>query len=147
VPGDRSLFPANLAEETLRTLALLFPQSDHCNRYRRNRVKRAWFRALRKRTKKQLNMIMDEGVVTCGTLREKERQINEFRYWRDRLMILKEAFDLSTPSTASQWWFDRRSGVQWSNFWVPIAVVSITAFIAVVQCVEAAIQIYKAYHP
>lgn len=76
-----------------------------------------------------------------------ERQIERFRYWRDRLVILKQACDDATPRTISQWWHDRRNGVQWYTFWVAILVLILTTLLGLVQCVESALQVYKAFVP
>ncbi len=38
-------------------------------------------------------------------------------------MVLKQVYDESTPKTLSQWWHDRRNGVQWYTFWVAIVVL------------------------
>lgn len=76
-----------------------------------------------------------------------DRQLSNFRFWRDRLAIIKEVYDESTPDSFSQWWHDRRNGVQWHNFWVAMVVLGLTAFFGFIQCILAAVQVYKAYHP
>lgn len=90
---------------------------------------------------------LDPGVIECGRLRADDRQFERFEYWRDRLLILKQVFDESSPSTLSQWWNDRRDGVQWYTFWVAVLVLLLTLFFGVVQSIEGALQVYKAYHP
>lgn len=97
-----STFPPGFIHETLRTLALLFPQSD---------------KATRKRFQKaSASCTLDPRLVRCGHLRADDRQIENFIFWRDRLVILKQVFDEAQPSTLSQWWYDRRNGVQWYTF-------------------------------
>ena len=127
------LFPPGLMEETLRTLALLFPQSD------KDTAK--WFKKL------PHSPHIDRQLVKCGHLRADDRQIENFKFWHDRLVILKEVFDESRPRTLSQWWCDRRNGVQWYTFWVAILVLFLTIFFGIVQSLEGALQVYKAYHP
>jgi hypothetical protein len=61
--------------------------------------------------------------------------------------LLKQTYDDSTPTNLAQWWLDRRNGPQWYTFWVAILVLVITTFLGLVQCVESAIQVYKAYYP
>jgi hypothetical protein len=128
-----ALFPPLLTEETLRTLALLFPQSD------KDIAK--WFNKL------PYSLHIDSQVVKCGHLKADDRQIETFKFWHDRLVILKQVFDESRPSTLSQWWCDRRNGVQWYTFWVAILVLTLTIFFGIVQSIEGALQVYKAYHP
>ncbi|KAK4043317.1 hypothetical protein C8A01DRAFT_43801 [Parachaetomium inaequale] len=123
-----SIFPDGLVDETLRTLALLFPQ--------------AHLRATHRDTE---HTVIDPRLALCGTPQGEDRQIERFHFWRDRLVILKQAYDDATPKTLGQWWHDRRNGVQWYTFWVAILVLMITTFLSVVQAVEGALQVYKAY--
>jgi hypothetical protein len=120
-------------EGTLQTLALLFPRSD--------KHTLEWFNRL------PCSLRLDKEVVKCGRLRADDRQIENFKFWHDRLIILKQIFDQSRPSTLSQWWCDRRNGVQWYTFWVAILVLTLTVFFGIIQSVEGALQVYKAYHP
>lgn len=90
---------------------------------------------------------LDPCAIQCGSLRADDRQFEHFKYWRDRLVILKQVFDESRPSTLSQWWNDRRNGAQWYTFWVAILVLLLTVLFGLVQSLEGALQVYKAYHP
>ena len=130
---ENQIFPPGLLQETLRTLALLFPPHDPD-------------------TEKFLGMldgntILDQQLTNCKPLRLSERQIQTYDFWHDLLVILKQAFDQSRPATLSQWWHDRRNGVQWYTFWVAIVVLFLTIFFGMVQSIEGALQVYKAYHP
>ncbi|KAL9100442.1 MAG: hypothetical protein Q9163_004187 [Psora crenata] len=87
-----TIFPEGFIGETLRTLALLFPQSDVATR--------KWFLKLRKARH------LDMNAIKCGQLRAEDRQIETFRFWRDRIVILKQVFDEAEPNTWSQWWSD-----------------------------------------
>lgn len=102
-----------------------------------------FLRTLRTRS----HILVDEQLGRCGTLRTQIRQFESFTFWHDRLAILKECYDDATPRTLSQWWHDRRNGVQWWMFWVVIFLFQVSTPLAVIQCVEGAIQIYKAYDP
>jgi hypothetical protein len=140
------ILPERLVEETMRTIALLFPQSEfhHLHRYRKRDTKQNWYKAL---LKKHDYCTIDDRLTLCGNLGAENRQIERFHFWRDRLIILKQAYDDATPKTLSQWWHDRRNGVQWYTFWVAILVLSITTFLGLMQCVLGALQVYKAYNP
>jgi hypothetical protein len=113
-------------EETLRTLALIFPQAD--------RGTQKWH------NKQDEPEDLDRKVLKCGSA---HRQIDEYNYWHDRIVILKEAFDESRPLSIRQWWNDRRDVAQWYTIWV---VISLTVFFGLVQSIEGALQVYKAYH-
>jgi hypothetical protein len=128
--SSSSIFPKGFIDETLRTLSLLFPRADP--------ETRKWFRKL----SKFLNL--DSRASQCDTLRMADRHIDRFHFWRDRLIILKEMFDESEPKNLTQWWSDRRNGVQWYTFWVAIVVLLLTLFFGLVQCIEGGIQTYVA---
>jgi hypothetical protein len=129
-------FPKDLAEETLNTLALLFPSSDM--------ETEQWFTKLRLTHEYDT---LDSQLTKCGYLKTGKRQFENFKFWHDRLVILKQVFDESHPSTFKQWWHDRRNGVQWYTFWVAIVILFLTIFFGLVQSIEGALQVYKAYHP
>ncbi|CAJ2508037.1 Uu.00g092230.m01.CDS01 [Anthostomella pinea] len=137
------VLPDGIAEETLNTLALLFPQSEFASPFRTKKRKRQWYQALRMGS----TILVDEQLARCGNLRADSRQIERFKFWHDRLVVLKRAYDEATPRSISQWWYDRRNGVQWYTFWVAILVLMITTSLGVLQCVESALQVYKAYYP
>lgn len=85
---------------------------------------------------------LDRRAVRCGQLKAELRQIEQFRFWRDKLVLLKQVFDEAEPRTLGQWWRDRRSGVQWYTFWVAIIILILTIFFGLVQSIEGAIQVY-----
>ena len=90
---------------------------------------------------------LDPEAIRCGQLRVEERQIENFSFWHDRLIILKQVFDEATPRTISQWWYDRRNPVQYYTFWVAIFVLFLTAFFGLIQSIEGALQVYKTFYP
>jgi hypothetical protein len=118
------MFPAGFIEETLRTLAILFPKHDTATK--------KWY------MKAALNSAcrFDMQLLRIKNVDAESRQMENFGYWHDRLEILKEVYDEARPSTLSQWWYDRRNGVQWYTFWVALLVFILTA----IQCIEGAIQ-------
>ncbi|KAJ9609935.1 hypothetical protein H2200_006264 [Cladophialophora chaetospira] len=130
--GRSEIFPAGLTAETIRTLQLLFPQSDT---------------SITKWVEKLSDIHhLDKRLAKCGQLRTDDRQIETFHFWQDRLVILKEIFDESRPSTLSQWWCDRRNGVQWYTFWIAILVLLLTILFGLIQSIAAVLQVYKTYY-
>lgn len=124
-------------EETLKTLKLLFPQS--------NDKSRKWLESLI-HSRSDASTI-DRQLLKCGQLREQQREIDEFYFWYDRLVILKRVFDQSQRKGLKQWWTDRRNAMQWWTFWVALLILFLTIFFGLVQSIEGALQVYKAYHP
>lgn len=108
------LYDDEFIDETLRTLALLLPQSD-------KGIKK-WF--LSKKSK----YFLDPTARKCGNLNAEQRHINSFKYWRLRLSTLKIVFDESEPKSLTQWWNDRRHGERWFTFWIAAIVVLLTLF-------------------
>lgn len=41
------------------------------------------------------------------------RRIENHRFWRDLLVLLKGGYAESSPSNVSQWWHDWYHGIQW----------------------------------
>lgn len=131
------IYPDGFVEETIRTLTLLFPANDTKSRL--------WLKSIL-----SSNDRVDKDLSSCGSLRSHERRFENFSYWHDRLVILKQAFDDSSPRTLNQWWNDRRNSVQWYTFWVAILVFIMTVVFGVIQSVEGGLQVYfswKALHP
>lgn len=132
---NSSALPAEVVDETFRTIALLFPQSD--------KKTAKWYRKVQAKKPH-----LDRHFVKCGGLRHDDRQIENFRIWRDRLILLKEAFDeKAQPRRFGQLWHDNENRLRWCTFWVAILVVVLTVFFGVIQSIEGALQVYKAYHP
>lgn len=128
-----SLFPEGFIDETLQTLALLFPQNDW------HEDTNLWYR----RNLAPKVEDADEGVLSVpqsSTVLE----IGGYRYWHDRLVRLKLKYDQAKPRTLRQWWNDRREGSPWYALWV---MLGFTVFFGLVQSIEGALQVYKAYHP
>lgn len=129
------LFPAGFVEETLRTLALLFPQHD--------RATSKWFH----RRKTLRTQQIDSQLIECGRLKHQDRRIERFHFWRERLIELQEFYEECSPSSLSQLWRDKRNGLQWYTFWIAILILALTWIFGIVQCIEGGLQVYKAYNP
>ncbi|KAK3378633.1 hypothetical protein B0T24DRAFT_522930 [Lasiosphaeria ovina] len=133
--SDESLFPHDFLHETLQTLKLLFPRWD--------RPTQAWFRNEMSRSSGAL----DPALVQVGYLSADERKFENFKYWHDRLVMVAQAFDEARPNSIRRWWVDRRNGVQWSTFWIAVAVLILTVVFGLIQCIEGGIQAYKVLNP
>jgi hypothetical protein len=93
---NNPLFPAGLMEETLRTLALLFPRDD--------KHTRKWLRSL------PSTAMVDRNLLRCEKLRLDDRKLKRFNFWHDQLIELRESFDESRRSGFSQWWHENKPG-------------------------------------
>ncbi|KAI9764568.1 MAG: hypothetical protein M1840_008394 [Geoglossum simile] len=129
---SNKFLPRDLLEETLQTLALLLPQFD--------RETQKWLR------QQQSEWNLDPRTAKCGGLNAEQRKIENFKYWRDRLVILKQVYDESEPKTIGQWWHDRRKRVQWYTFWVAAVILVLTVVFGIIQSIEGGLQAWKAFH-
>ncbi|KAI1311437.1 hypothetical protein F5Y03DRAFT_382173 [Xylaria venustula] len=127
----RQMFPPGFVDETLRTLSLLIPQNDTKTQ--------EWIESQIEEHD------LDPLLTECGSLATQERRFENFSYWNNRLVILKQALDDAQPQTLSQWWFDRRNGVQWYTFWVAILVFLVTIFFGLIQSLEGALQVWLSW--
>lgn len=134
VDRQSTVFPEGFIEETLQTLYLLLP-------YQHAETRR-WYQKEAK----------DRGLDRSACIRRwrmsaRYGKMEDFKFWRERLTLLKEAYDQSEPDTVSRFWLDKRSPVQWAKFWVAVLVLVLTIFFGLVQSIKGALQVYKAYHP
>jgi hypothetical protein len=118
--------PQDLIDETLRTLGLLIPSSEPHSRQ--------WFR------KKQERLHLDPRAGSYSSCSATARQIDKFRLWRDRLVVLKQIFDDSEPHTLTHWWYDDRKRVQWYTFWIAALVLVLTIVFGLIQSTAAIVQ-------
>jgi hypothetical protein len=135
IDSGSPMYPPHFIEETLWTIELLFPKYDLATK--------KWY----KKAAAKPACGLDLRLVEIGNLNAEKRQIDNFRYWHDRLVILKEVYDEARPNTLSQFWHDRRNGPQWYTFWVALWVLVLTVLtivLALIQCVEGGLQVYIA---
>jgi hypothetical protein len=134
---DSDIYPAGLIEETLTTLILLFPSLD--------------VNATHHLAPLLSTIAIDHSLSKCGQMKAKDlrRELSHYRFWHDRLAMLKEAFDEAEPTTriVRRHLFDDKKGDRWFNSWVAMVAIGLTLFFGLVQSVEGGIQVYKAYHP
>ncbi|KAL8993911.1 MAG: hypothetical protein Q9169_005985 [Polycauliona sp. 2 TL-2023] len=116
----------NLANETIRTIALLIPPTLG--------AASPWFK------QQQQKHRLDSEAGVCDRLNSSERQIDKFHFWRERLVLLKRTYDDAEPKSLSQLWWDDRKKTQWFTFWVAVLVFIMTVFFGVVQSVASIIQ-------
>src|SRR6185437_16328626 len=97
---------------------------------------RKWFKKLAP------SEAVDIGVIQCGQLRTEDRHIDAFKFWRDRLVVLKMMFDEKEPTSWFQWWHDKRRGLQRYPFLLAVIALTLSLFIGLLQCVVRGIQVY-----
>jgi len=131
------IFPNNFVSETLRTLDLLFPRQDA--------ESQRWLKSQQSQGEDVIHL--DPSLLDRNNMMWNDRRAANFTYWRDQLLSLKERFDQPRPTSISQYWYDRRNRIQWYTFWIAVTVLCLTIFFGLVQSIEGALQVYKAFHP
>lgn len=126
------LLPKGLLEETRRTLALLLPQFDGPGKQ--------WFH----RASKRANGTLDP-TAASQSLGSQGREIQSFEFWHHRLSLILEAFESVEPRGFKAWWFDRRSRVQWINFWIAVTILGLTVLFGFISSITGILQAYFAF--
>lgn len=129
---DQAL-PDRLLTETLQTLALIIPRA--------NRECKTWFEKVHTKYAE----IIDDGAGDVE-MRHWARSPEKFKFWGQRLITIKMAYDASEPKNLGQWWRDRRRRVEWYTFWVAVLVVFLTILFGLIQSITGVMQVYYAAH-
>ena len=124
----------DLIDETVRSLALLLPSI--------NGQPNKWFQRKQQEYQRRQERL-DTRAGLCGHLNAAARQIDNFKYWRDRITILKQAFDDAEPRSISSLWYDDRKKIQWYIFWVTVLVFLLTMFFGMIQSVSGIVQAWS----
>jgi hypothetical protein len=138
------MYPDNFVKETLDTLTLLFPG---------DRKTKQWFDE--KSSGNRVSVVLDLGLLHMGSesARDAPWRLENFHFWRKRLSALRNAIKDATPfheevlKTLRHRDRDRDEGDSWFNSWVAVVAIGLTLFFGLVQSVEGAVQVWKAYHP
>jgi hypothetical protein len=121
--------PDGLADETLRTIAILFPRADPQS-YN-------WLQRIIEKAADR-DEYFDPAI---GDVKVASLKIETFEFWRHRLLALEEAYSKSEPETLWQWWHDRRNRREWATFWVAFLVLVLTILFGLIQSITGIIQV------
>jgi hypothetical protein len=108
----------------LATINLLIPHSNPgCNTWLRDEID---------------SVGLDPEIMYRETA---NRSKGEYLYWRERLLVILDAFERTKPSNLSQWWYDRRDMGQWWTFWLVITGICLTVLFGFIQSVTGILQV------
>lgn len=133
--SNNAVLPSGLAEETLKTLAMLFPYTDAATK--------KWL--ARRVAIAEVDPQIVQSIREFGRLKPDDRKIERFEFWHDRIVLLKEVYDDARPRMLSQLWYDRRNGLQWYTFWIAIVLFVLTVVFGLIQSIEGGMQAYVSY--
>ena len=91
------------------------------------------------------DLLLDSPTVRLRSLTAEERQIDNFEYWHDRVVALKQVFDEARPANIRQLWYDRRQTHQWFTFWAVLLAGGVSTLLCLVQIVLGATQVWIAF--
>lgn len=114
------MFSEDFVDETIRTLCLLFPSTDHTDNF----------------IKRYHSLLLSEYPFLVENRHEiPATPLTDFVIWRDRLSVLYNEY--SAPGSL---WNDRRNTRDWLNFWLGIGtIIILTVVFGVISVVLAAI--------
>ncbi|KAH8761222.1 hypothetical protein F5883DRAFT_563456 [Diaporthe sp. PMI_573] len=137
--SPESLLPKSLVEETLTTLALLFPSQLV-------KGNPSWLRGNASASTPAYDTSLH--AVGVEPLEPHKREIRSFYYWHDRLVILKHTLDESSATTHSplRLWYDRRNTIQWYNLWVVVVFGALSLSMTTAQLVLSSVQLSRSSH-
>jgi hypothetical protein len=92
-----------------------------------------------------LNWNAAAGDVEMGFDKPPSLNIDEYRFWHERLVTLHEAYRKAKPTSLKQWWQDRRDSSQWTTFWLAVVAILLTLLFGLIQSVSGIIQIFATY--
>lgn len=133
VKSPNQALPDRLLTETLQTLALIIPRA--------NRDCKTWFEKVHTKEAETI----DHGAGDVELLHW-ARSPEKYKFWGQRLITIKMAYDASEPKNLGQWWRDRRRRVEWYTFWVAVLVVFLTIVFGLIQSITGVMQVYYAAH-
>lgn len=131
--SSNQALPDRLLLETLQTLALIIPRA--------NRDCKKWFEKVYAKYPESIDH--EAGDVE---LLHWARSPEKYKFWGQRLITIKMAYDASEPKNLGQWWHDRRRRVEWYTFWVAVLVVFLTIVFGLIQSITGVMQVYYSAH-
>ena len=137
--SEKTPYPGEFLSETLRTISLLLPPVlGQPNPFFTSQLK-----------SRSPQHPIDSAAGLVDRLNSSDRRIENFHFWRDRLVLLKRTYDDTEPKTLTQLWLDDRRKGQWFTFWVAVLVFVMTVFFGVLQTAGTWVQAWasvKALH-
>ncbi|KAL9094315.1 MAG: hypothetical protein Q9165_003456 [Trypethelium subeluteriae] len=130
------VYPDSFLQETLNSISLLLPTSIiECSSWlkSRSRHSRPFQLPHRRRWRYQIDS-------TLRYLPSAPREVAAYSYWKERLLVIEEAFEEHEPATLSQWYHDQRKKAQNYFFWIGVWGLVLTTLFGFVSMVASIVQ-------
>jgi hypothetical protein len=125
----RAAYPKGLLEETMETVRILNSHDD-----------------MQMLNGSLGNFIAAEGDLEMGLSEPPSLDVDDYSFWRDRLVTLHEAYRKAKPTSLKQWWHDRRDSSKWTTFWISVVAILLTLLFGLIQSIAGIIQAIATYH-
>jgi hypothetical protein len=83
--------------------------------------------------------------IEMGAIEPSTRKVQQFPYWRDRILLLRDAYDNAEPRDVKTWWYDKRNRFQRSTVLFAVIVLILTVLFGLIQSVTGIMQVYVAF--
>jgi hypothetical protein len=124
----RAQYPEGLLEETMETVRIL---TGHDNVQTVN--------------ERLTNHNTGEDDLEMGLSEPPSLDLDDYFFWRDRLVTLHEANRKAKPTSLKQWWHDRRDSTQWTTFWLAVVAILLMLLFGLIQSIAGIIQAVGTY--
>jgi hypothetical protein len=124
------VYPEGFVAEVQRTLQLLFPTVVPGQTTSTRRYVRRYNGDLEARIMGSNKEIFD---------------LNTYPFFGERLENIQKRYNNSRYRRKRQWWFDRRSRIEWATLVVAIVVFILTVIFGLISSVTGILQVYAAY--
>ncbi|KIN00704.1 hypothetical protein OIDMADRAFT_125293 [Oidiodendron maius Zn] len=137
-----SILPEGLADETLKSLALLFPEREFGPRSTKSK-RAAWFREISRKSESMVDRRMTQ-LPKHSMYNNEVYTLDSYLFWNERLGILRDAYENYSQKNQIERMMSRTSKAQMYTFWIALMA---TVFFGFVQSIEGGWQIYRSYYP
>ncbi|KAI9675989.1 MAG: hypothetical protein M1822_008375 [Bathelium mastoideum] len=130
------VYPDSFLQETLNSISLLLPSSIiECNTWLKSRSHHSRPSQFphRRRRRHQIDS-------TLRYLPSAPREVDAYSHWKERLLVIEEAFEEHEPATLSQWYHDQRKKAQSYFFWIGVWGLVLTTLFGFVSMVASIVQ-------
>jgi uncharacterized membrane protein len=141
VRSSLSILPEGLAEETLKSLALLFPEREFGLRSSKSK-RAAWFQEISCKSESMVDQRISE-LTKHSKNNNDAYTLDSYLFWNERLIILRDVYENYSQKNQIEQIMSRSSKFQMYTFW---AALIATVFFGFVQSIEGGWQIYKLYY-
>ena len=116
--------------ETIRTLATLLPEYST--------IVKKWLAEQQGRRGQEGCPLIDRKALECGHWTSGDRDLENFKYWHNRLVMLSKVVE-KTKLVHNEKWIREEMR---TNYWLALFAIGLTLLFRLIQCLEVGIQAF-----